>query len=75
MFTFKHQKPRRRLSVPYAPNAGPSKNPAKSVVAVAEVLGSKTVEDLVTHNLTTRGSRASRHAKHGQGPRESSAIR
>lgn len=56
---------RQRPSVPYAPNVAPSTNPAKEVVVVAVVLGSKTVEVLAKHNTVTRGTRASGLAKHG----------
>ena len=58
------QQPQHGSLIPYAPNVAPSTNQTKVVVAVAEVLGSKTAEVLVTQNLITRGTRASRPAKH-----------
>ena len=68
-----HKTPRqtrqRRSPFPYAPDAAPSRNLAKLVVAVAEVLGSETAEVLVTPSLITRGTRASRSVKHGQSPK------
>ena len=67
---YTHQQPRRRPQVPYAPNVAPSRNLGKVVVVVAAVLGPETVEVLVTPNLVTRGTRASRSAKHGRSPRE-----
>ena len=39
---------RRRSPFPYVPDAAPSRNLANPVVAVAEVLGPKTVDVLVT---------------------------
>ena len=68
-----HQQPRRRSSAPRVPNAAPSVKPEKSVVAVAEVLGSATAEVLGTRNPITRGTRASGYAKHGRSPRQPSA--
>ena len=44
----KHQLERRRPAVPLAPDAAPSGNLAKAVVALAAVPGSKTVEVVVT---------------------------
>merc|ERR1712032_1489820 len=44
---------RRRLPFPHAPDAAPLGNLAKAVVAVAEVLGSKPAEVLVTQNIIT----------------------
>ena len=44
----------------------PSGNPARLVVAVAEVLGSETVEAAVTLNFDTRGMKASWLAKNGR---------
>ena len=64
--TLTHQQPRQRSPVLYAPNAAPSGNLAKPVVAVAAVLGSETAEVLVTQNVVTRGTRASGPAKHGR---------
>merc|ERR1712032_1532293 len=56
--------PRRRPQVPYATNVAPSPNLGKVVAAVAVVLGSETVEVLLTASLITRGTRASRPAKY-----------
>ena len=75
MTTYKHQSSPQRSPVPYAPNAAPSENLAKAVVAVTEVLGSKTAEVQVTQTLITRGMRALRRAKHGRSPRQPSASR
>ena len=69
MFTYAHQQPRRRPSVPYAPNAALSRNPGKIVAVVAVVLGSETAEGMGTLSLITRGTRASRPAKHWGSPR------
>ena len=72
--TYKSQpRLRRRASGPYAASAAPLGNPGKAVVVVTEVLGSGTAEGLVTPSLITRGTRASRSAKHGRGPRELAA--
>ena len=65
------QSPRRRSSVPYVANAAPSRNLAKAVVVVAEVLGSEIAEALVTQNFVTRGTRVSRLANHVHSPRQS----
>ena len=54
----------------YAPNAALSRNPAKTVVAVAGVLGSKTAELLATLRLLTHGTRVFRPAKQGYTPRQ-----
>merc|ERR1712032_1634347 len=61
---------RRRLPFPHAPDAAPLGNLAKAVVAVAEVLGSKPAEVLVTQNVSARGTRVSRPAKHDHSPRQ-----
>ena len=66
---------RRQASVPYVPNAAPSRNLAKAVVVVAEVLGSEIAEALVTQNFVTRGTRAFGLAKHGRSLRQPSASR
>ena len=71
----KYQQSRRRQSFLHAPSAVPSRNLAKSVVAVAVVLGSKTAEVLVAQTSITRGSRASRPAQHGRGPNQPSVNR
>ena len=68
MLTYKYQQPR-----PYAANAGPSRNLGKAVVVVAAVLGSETVEAVVTPSLITHGTKASGSAKHGRSPRELAA--
>ena len=73
MLTYEHLQPRRRQAYPHAPNAVLSENPARLVVAVAAVLGSETAEVLVTQKFITRGTRASRPAKHGRSPRDPSA--
>merc|ERR1711933_696648 len=61
---------RARQSLPRAPRAAPSRNPAKVAAAVAAVLGLKTVEVQVTPNVVTRGTMACRPAKHAPGPRQ-----
>ena len=58
----KWQHLRGQPSVPHAPNAASSGDPANSVVAVAAVLGSETAEMLVTQQLSTGGTRACRSA-------------
>ena len=63
----------RRQSVLHAPNAASQRNPAKSVVAVAVVLGSETAEVVVTPSLVTRGTMACSRAEHGQNRRQSSS--
>ena len=73
MPTYTHEQSRRRQSVWYVPNAAPSRNPEKSVVVVAVVLGSETAEVLVTPSLITRGTRAFRSAKQWLSPRELAA--
>ena len=56
MLTYEHQQPQlQRPSGPYAANAAPSRNLERAVVAVAEVLGSGSVEVLVTQSSFTRG--------------------
>ena len=70
MPTYTHQQPRQRASVSYAPNVASSKNLGKAVVAVAVVLGSETAEVLVVPSSVTRGTKASRPAKHGHNLRE-----
>ena len=67
----KHRQVRRRkLSVLYAPDAVPSRKAEKTVVVVAEVLGSEAVEALSTQNIVTRGTKASGPVKHGRSSRE-----
>ena len=68
--TSKHRQTRRLSASPHAPDAAPSRNLVKTVVAVAAVLGSKTVEVLVTQNFSTHGMRVSRLAKHDHNPRQ-----
>ena len=69
--THKHQQTqRRRPSAPCAPDVGPSGNQAKGVAAVSVALGSESVAVLATPSSATRGTRASRSAKHGLSPRE-----
>ena len=65
MPTHEHQQLRRLpdAHLKNAPNAAPSGDPARQVVAEAAVLGSKTVEVLVTDNLVTHGPKASWRAK------------
>ena len=67
----KHQQAVRPPSVPCVPNAAPSGNLVKTVVAVATVLGSETAELLGMQNSVSRGTGASRLAKHGRGWRQS----
>ena len=69
--TCKHQQPpRRRRPDQYAANAASLGNLGKAVVVVAAVLGSETAEVLVMPSSVTRGTKASRSAKHGHSPRE-----
>ena len=70
-----HKQARRRPLVSYVPNAAPSRNLGKAVVAVAAVLGSKTVEALVTQDFSTRGTRAYMPAKHRDSPGQPSVSR
>ena len=71
-----HPRQTRRLSpFLYASDAAPSRNLAKGVVVVLELLGSKSAEVLVTQNFTTRGPRVSRPVKHDHSPSQSSAIK
>ena len=62
------QQPRRQPPVPFVANVSPSRNPAKTVVVAAAVLGSETAGVLVTQDFSTRGTRACRSAKHGHDP-------
>ena len=73
MPTCKYQQSRRRPSGPYATNVAKSQNPGKAVVVVAAVLGPETAEMLGTSGSITRGTKASRSAKHGLSPRELAA--
>ena len=69
MLTCEHQQPRRRHVYPYVPNAAPSRNPTRLVVAVAVVLGLETAEVIVTENFLnfiTRGTKASWPVKQGR---------
>ena len=52
----------------YAVNVAPSRNLGKEVVVVAVVLGSKTVELMITQDFSTLGTRAYIPAKHGDSP-------
>ena len=71
MLTCKYQQSRLRWSPsPYAANAAASGNLGKAVVVVAAVPGSEIVELLVTPSAATRGTKASKSAKHGRSPRE-----
>ena len=73
MPTYTHEQSRRRQSVWYAADAASSRNPGKTVVALAVVLGSETAEVLVTSSSVTLGTRAFRCVKHGRSPRELAA--
>ena len=74
MHAYKNQQPRRqRPPSPNATNVAPSRNLGKEVVAVTVVLGSETVDVLITPSSVTRGMKASRSAKYGCSPRKLSA--
>jgi len=64
--------PRLQPSLLYAPNAASLQNLVKSVAAVAVVLGPETAEALLTPSFITRGTRASRPAKHWRSPSQPS---
>ena len=53
----------RQAAAPGVPGAGPPRNPANAVVALAAVPGSRSVETPATQRLSTHGPRASRPAK------------
>jgi len=57
---------RRRPRAAHALNVARSRNPAKKVVVVPEVLGSETAEVVATQKKVTRGLRACRLAKHAR---------
>ena len=69
ILTYKHRQPRRRQAYPYAPNAAPSANLARLVVAPVAVLGSVTAEVVATRNFVTRGTRVFWPAKDGHSGR------
>ena len=72
--SLEHQQTRRRESALYALNADQSINLARVVVVVAAVLGSKTVDLVVTQNFITHGMRAFKSAqRHGGSSKQSSA--
>ena len=73
LLTLAHQQSRRRPSLLFAPDAASSRNLGKRAAAVKVALGSATVERLVTANVVTRGTRASRPAPHCRSPTQSSA--
>ena len=60
------------MSSPYAANVAASENLGKLVAVLAVVLGSESAEVLVTPSFVTRGTRASRPAKHGHSLRQHS---
>ena len=62
-----HQHQRRRPSVPLVPNAAPSRNLGKGVVARAAVPGSEAAGARVTRGFSTRGTKAYGRVEHGHG--------